>query len=759
MRPFYKTIVVIVVLLFGVSLSGNLYAVFIPPTTYKPLVEHLKEVNVQWEWASQLADAELLGRPVVFDNDILRIQAHLSMVETLLRTHTPEGLSAAQMQNRSHCLDILHTYMTRGKFPANLYVRHRQPFFIDDFGTPCAVGHLMIETGYQADALQISCEFNTGYVAQLLPLYPQIEVWADKFGFLPKELALIQPGYAPFSGYIWDFLGDGTDAPVYASTQLPDGSMVFGGEFTHANWQTCNNVAVWNGSDFSALGSGLLGQVYALAYFNGNIWAGGFFPAGANMYNLARWNGTNWVYQSIGVGTTFALLVHNSRLYVANEGGVFVRYNSTWSNAGYFNGPVYALGSYNGNLVAGGSFSQANGLSANNIARLGASEVWSPFGLGIQAPVKALALLNNTLYAGGEFLADNNSNNNTNVSGLVRWNNSNNTWQQLINTNNYTTFNGQAARINALLPYNDELYVGGNFQSGLSGNLGRFDSSNGSFTLLTTFLGNAFSPDEVYSLTLNNGKLFISGYLSELWGSSGEIYFTNNIMSTDIATVGLNISCWLQGAFDSSTETMTPILRNHNLLPTQQPYNTAPWLYTGQESVATTNDIPNNAIDWVLVELRDTSSSHTLIASRAGWLFSNGVIGDVSGGDKIKFDNISRLGQYYVVVRHRNHLAVMSKYAVTVPNQYPYSFAYTDNIAGGTSQVAALSGGMYGLCAGDLDANGVITVNDNNILNSQLSIINQYVPSDCDLNRSVTTSDFNIFKSNMSRIGIEIIRY
>lgn len=749
MKPFYNAIQIALIVLIEVSLS-TISATPLRPNVCKPLVEHLKEVNVQWEWASKEANPELLQQPVTFTNDIMRIQAHLAMVEGLLRAHTPMGLNAAQLQNRNRCLDILHGYMVAGKFPANLYVNHRQPFFIDDFGTACAVGYLMIQTGYENVAQKIHCEFNTGYVAQLAPLYPEILTWADAFGFEARELALIQPAYAPSYGYVWEFLGDGTDGLVRASTQLPNGSVVIGGDFTTANWVTCNNVAVWNGHDFAPLGGGLSGQVYALAYYGNNLWAGGFFNSGNNTYNLARWNGTNWVYLNIGLGTSYALLVHNSRLYVANESGVFVRYNTSWSNVGYFNGPVYALGTLDGNLVAGGSFSQANGVPAGNIAQYGATEMWSAIGTGVHAPVRALAVLDNVLYAGGDFV-------NSGVSGLMR--RSGGVWQQLINTSAYAP-NGQGGRINTLAVQGNELYVGGYFQSGMANNLARFRPSDNSFALLTVFFGSPTTPDEIHNLNVYNGNLLIGGRLSELWGSGGDISFANNLMFANVTTVELSLQCWLQGAYNTVNQNMVSSLRANNLLPLQQPYDAAPWYYDGSEAVVSTNAIPTDAIDWVLVELRDTSSLHHLIEARAGWLLSNGQIADVSGSNRIKFDNARRLGQYYIVVRHRNHLAVMSKYAVRVPNEVNYSFAYSDNVAGGVSQLAVLgSSGTYGLCAGDLDANGVITVSDSNVLNAQLSIMNQYATSDCDLNKSVTTSDFNFFKPNMGRIGIETIRY
>jgi hypothetical protein len=63
-----------------------------------------------------------------------------------------------------------------------------------------------------------------------------------------------------------------------------------GGDFTTAGGIGANSIAQWNGSSWSALGSGIEGQVYALAVSGGTLYAGGSFTmAGTNIsYNVAE---------------------------------------------------------------------------------------------------------------------------------------------------------------------------------------------------------------------------------------------------------------------------------------------------------------------------------------------------------------------------------------------------------------------------------------------------------------------------------------
>jgi len=93
-----------------------------------------------------------------------------------------------------------------------------------------------------------------------------------------------------------------------------------GGEFTMAGGNAANNVAKWDGTNWSALGSGLSGSVRALVIFGSNLYAGGSFtfanPVAVN--SVARWDGTNWTALGSGInngGTIYALAVSGNDLY------------------------------------------------------------------------------------------------------------------------------------------------------------------------------------------------------------------------------------------------------------------------------------------------------------------------------------------------------------------------------------------------------------------------------------------------------------
>ena len=156
--------------------------------------EQLDELNKFWK-VQDVNDA-ILNKEIYLDKEVTLIQLHLTLVEKKLRENPEDDLSSEQLRNRIQCLDILRHYNTNGIFPKNPNLKSRTPFFIDKSGTACAVGQLIISTGYKVLAEQIAAENNNAFIEQLNGKYPGIKIWADKYGFTIDELAWIQPAYA-----------------------------------------------------------------------------------------------------------------------------------------------------------------------------------------------------------------------------------------------------------------------------------------------------------------------------------------------------------------------------------------------------------------------------------------------------------------------------------------------------------------------------------------------------------------------------------
>lgn len=217
----------------------------------------------------------------------------------------------------------------------------------------------------------------------------------------------------------------------------------------------------------------------------------------------------------------------------------------------------------------------------------------------------------------------------------------------------------------------------------------------------------------------------------------------------------LDIKVFLEGAYDVSSGEMTTHLTSE--LPLEQPYDRPPWEYLGAEIVDGSSNILSTVTDWVLIELRDATDNMVIVDQAAGLLLSNGTVVGMDEQPGISFPNALAGTPYYVVVRHRNHLAVISANQVVLPGAYDFTTAATQVL--GMEQQVEVNPNVFALVAGDFDSDGVLTVTDFNLYQTQTALINVYVDGDADLNGNVTVTDFNLYQPNSSKIGVIEIRY
>lgn len=155
--------------------------------------EQLEQLNEYW--AEHQLELPLLEEVKSFESDRPLIALHLQLVEQHLRANPPSDLTEAQMKKRTAGLDILKDYWEAGSFPINNHHRVFTPYFVDDFNTACAVGHIMRESGEVALTARIASENNYAYIMDMD--YPELGEWAFASGFTVEELRWIQPTYGP----------------------------------------------------------------------------------------------------------------------------------------------------------------------------------------------------------------------------------------------------------------------------------------------------------------------------------------------------------------------------------------------------------------------------------------------------------------------------------------------------------------------------------------------------------------------------------
>ena len=259
-------------------------------------------------------------------------------------------------------------------------------------------------------------------------------------------------GIAKWDGASWSELGSGSglNRPVRALAVYDDGggrALYAGGDFWITDGVAASRIAKWDGTSWSALGSGVGGSsVLALAgYDDGSgaaLYAGGIFPGG-----IARWNGTSWSYFGGGVsGQVYALALYDdgggAALYAGGffgtAGGVPARLVARWDGSswaalgsGLYANSVFALAVYDDGsgpaLYAGGSFQSAGGVQPKLIAKWDGTS-WSALSGDLNGPisisyphVRCLAVYDDgggpALYVGGLFQTAGG----VTVNGIAKW--------------------------------------------------------------------------------------------------------------------------------------------------------------------------------------------------------------------------------------------------------------------------------------------------------------------------------------------------
>ncbi len=174
----------------------------------------------------------------------------------------------------------------------------------------------------------------------------------------------------------------------------------------------------------------------------------------------------------------------------------------------------------------------------------------------------------------------------------------------------------------------------------------------------------------------------------------------------------------LQGALMNTADNlMRDDLRSENLIPEEEPY-TALDHFThygngGSESCPpSVFDVVGEdaTVDWVMVELRDETDPTLILTTCSGLVQRDGDIVAPDGVSPLVFPNLSA-GNYYVVVRHRNHLGVMTDTPVYLSNTPTVvDFTSAGQETWGENARIDMGGGLMALWAGNATSDDSFTV-------------------------------------------------
>ena len=158
----------------------------------------------------------------------------------------------------------------------------------------------------------------------------------------------------------------------------------------------------------------------------------------------------------------------------------------------------------------------------------------------------------------------------------------------------------------------------------------------------------------------------------------------------------VRLKVFLEGPYNPTTNLMIPQMNINHVLPGQdkllspnnsvklaapytpfgQPYTGAPWNYNGNGGPVYGDPLapgapmgvlpyPADVVDWVLVRVMENSMVPSVTDWRcAGWVHTDG---EVTFPQTCATFNVNPSFDYYVMVEHRNHLAILSESFVDMP--------------------------------------------------------------------------------------------
>ncbi len=259
----------------------------------------------------------------------------------------------------------------------------------------------------------------------------------------------------------------------------------------------------------------------------------------------------------------------------------------------------------------------------------------------------------------------------------------------------------------------------------MTDNMVSMGSSSGSFSDIVTGL----APNTTYYYRTFGSNCY------------GTFYGTTRSFTTDEGDPRLAVKVFLQGTYNTAAHAMRMNLAGK--IPATSPH----------ADNRNAGSIPEGITDWVCMELRSTVDGEA-VYSRSYLLRSDGYLAEDDGSvTNLTLTGLAP-GDYYIVIRHRNHLAIMSAtaqslsgtlttYNFTVDESTPY-----DKYYGGSA--AQLDTGIYGMFSGDANNSGIINATDYLTVKGQSGSAS-YNPSDCNMNGSVNATDYLVVKPNSGK--------
>ncbi len=507
-----------------------------------------------------------------------------------------------------------------------------------------------------------------------------------------------------------------------------------------ASWQACNEKKYTGGWE----GTG--GNTYAFApdpdnealiwaAMQGNVYDTTFMVRSSSYGDVGSWtlihNGLplNANAEFSGLSISKQSPQNNRTLFVCVDGDVYrsTNHGNNWSKV-FSNGGmrITAVDNFDGSLVyAGGEngvFRSTDG--GNNWVEVGLPEMkgvkgsagWDDGYKGVW-DIEVDPVTSGKVYVVAYGDGD--------TKGVYKSNNSGTTWTKIKSGRYMRSVAISAANPDIIYVTSSSVYVDGNYDE--TADDGIFYSPDGGNTWEKVTDGMEWEFGIPVAInTKSEPYVFV--------GSPG-----TGFQKAKVPSVKLQLKIFLEGPYNANNDNMSTNLNSS--IPLEAPYS---------ENPRSVENIPANVVDWILVELRKDANSSASV-SKSVFLRNDGMT-VADDGTTAEIELVAPPGDYFVVLKHRNHLGVMSKNKISLnaTSATSYDFTADANKFYGTGGAVELEPGVWGMWSGDADGSGVIDAGDRNSTWNNRNITG-YEKSDVDLSGVVDAADRNKTWNNRNK--------
>lgn len=170
--------------------------------------------------------------------------------------------------------------------------------------------------------------------------------------------------------------------------------------------------------------------------------------------------------------------------------------------------------------------------------------------------------------------------------------------------------------------------------------------------------------------------------------------------------------------------------------PLTDPYSAAPFsgkfIHVNNGAAASLNPNllaaagNNSLVDWVFLELRSATNAGSVVSTRSALLQADGDIVDADGVSPVTFNNTT-YGNYYLAVRHRNHLGIRTAAPISLGSTVSMVNLTNNSVpVHGNNPLKWIAPSLAVMHGGDANSDGSVDAIDSVIWGTQNGLFDDY---------------------------------